>query len=294
MAEKDLIIGAFSNYDFEVLKPWIKSIRNCNFQGDVVLIAVDATDELIQQIREEGIIVVSVKNEQKMMIHMLRFLHIHNFLKQHGSNYRYVITTDVRDVVFQVDPSLWLEYNATHPLIVQSEAIKIKDEPWNRENIIRNYGQYFYEVVFQGEVLNVGILAGRHEWLRDLCLWIFQTSLNRPDWVSDQAAFNMLMHTLPYKDNIQLCGLVDGWAINAHVTNKPDQMEQFGPYLLEPRPTLDTKRGIVVNHIDLPFVIVHQYDRVPEWNKFFMDKYNVVLTEKNNIGTAPKYFNYKT
>ena len=50
-------------------------------------------------------------------------------------------------------------------------------------------------------------------------------------------------------------------------------MQQFGPYLLEPRPTFEN--GLVLNQNREPFVIVHQYDRVPEMKKYYEEKYGV-------------------
>ena len=48
MAQKDLIIGAFNNYtDYDVLKPWVQSIKDTGFEGDTVLIAIGTTPELI-------------------------------------------------------------------------------------------------------------------------------------------------------------------------------------------------------------------------------------------------------
>jgi len=45
MEQKDLIIGAFKNYNYEQVKPWIESINECGFKGDKVLIAIDASEE---------------------------------------------------------------------------------------------------------------------------------------------------------------------------------------------------------------------------------------------------------
>ena len=36
MAQKDLVIGVFSNYTYDYVKPWIKSIKETGFKGDVV------------------------------------------------------------------------------------------------------------------------------------------------------------------------------------------------------------------------------------------------------------------
>lgn len=297
MAQKDLIIGAFSNYnDYAVLKPWVQSIKDTGFDGDIVLIAIDVGNEIVEKLESEDVKVIRKGNPTKMMIHMLRFVHIYDYLRNHQSEYRYVITTDVRDVVFQFNPSVYLQeftkLRYGKDLIIQSEAILIKDEKWNRDNIIKNFGEYFYNEVKESQVYNVGILAGQSDWVRDACFNIYQLSLNRPDWVADQAAFNIMVNFHPWYDHIQRASLKDAWAINAHVTNKPDQMEEFGPYLLEKRPSMID--GIVKNSDGIPFVIVHQYDRVPEWNEYYSKKYGTNITKDTNIGTSPKYFTYTT
>lgn len=291
---KDLIIGAYSNYEFNLLKPWINSIKETGFDGDIVLIAIDPNPITVEEIEKAGVKVVKAKNAEKMMIHMLRFLHIYNYLKI-NSDYRYVITTDVRDVIFQKNPSTFLYTtfgSKSKGIIAQSEAIKIKDEAWNRDNIIKNFGQYFYMDVMENEVFNVGLLAGTTEYIKDLCFALFQMSSNRPDWVADQAAYNMLLSYKPWSDVAIKLKLEDGWAINAHVTNKPDQMKQFEPYLLEQRPQM--KDGVVINAQGKAFTIVHQYDRVPEWMQYYMEKFQFSVKSDTNTGTSPKYFTYNT
>ena len=295
MAQKDLIIGAFSNYnDYDVLKPWVQSIKDTGFDGDIVLVAIDVGDGIVQKLMSEGVSVIRAANPNNERIHMLRFLHIYNFIKQNQFKYRYVITTDVRDVVFQTNPSRYLEINDNFPfnkdLLIQSEAILIKDEKWNRDNIIKNFGEYFYNDVKNCPVYNVGIIAGEPDWVRDACFNIYQLSLNRPDWVADQAAFNMMVNYHPWIDHIQFANLDAGWAINAHVTNKPDQLLEFGPYLLEQRPQMID--GLVKNARGVPFVIVHQYDRVPQWMEYYSKKYGTNITKDTDIGTSPKYFTY--
>lgn len=291
MAQKDLIIGAFSNYDeYQVLKPWVQSIHDTGFRGDIVLIAVDAPKPLIDTLSENGVIVIPVTKQNDMMIHMLRFVYIYDYLNKHVGEYRNVVSTDVRDVIFQKNP--FDHYLMGSDIIASSEAILIKDEPWNRDNIIKNYGEYFYNSVKDKQVYNVGILAGTADHVCDLCFHIYQMSLGRPDWVADQAAYNVLIAHNPWKEFVYKAGLSEAWAINAHVTNKPDQMEQFSPFLLEGRPRMED--GLVVNEAGVPFTIVHQYDRVPEWMEYFSKKYGTNITNETKTGSSPKYFTYNT
>ena len=290
--EKDLIIGAFTNYtDYDVLKPWVQSIKDTGFEGDTVLIAIGTSDELVSRLVEEGVGVVRVPKNDQMMVHMLRFIHIYNFLKEHGHNYRYVISTDVRDVIFQKNPTDYLkktllpcEFNS---LVVSSESISIKNEEWNRDNILKNFGPYFYSEVMEADVCNVGILAGKSRAIEMLCFDLFHYSTNRPDWVADQAAYNILVNSHKWNGVTIKTRLKDAWALNAHVTNKPDLIEKLGPYLLEKRPYFNGEQ--IVNSSGDPFVIVHQYDRVPEWMEYFSDKYGINITKDTNTGTSPKY-----
>mgnify|MGYP003704905649 CR=1 FL=1 len=107
---------------------------------------------------------------------------------------------------------------------------------------------------------------------------LYQLSLNRADWVADQAAYNVLMNLYPYNDVTTFARLEDAWAINAHVTNRESQYEEFGPYLLEERPYFDETDGLVKDSkTKQPFVIVHQYDRVRAWKKFYEEKYGVKI-----------------
>jgi len=288
MAKKDLIIGAFRGYTYNQVKPWIDSINECGFTGDKVLIALGTTQETIRKIADAGFTVIDGGNEPpRMMFHMERFVHINRFLNDYYRNYRFVITTDVRDVIFQTNPSDYLEPILIDSVFVDtiasSEAILVKNEPWNRDNIIKCFGQMYYDQICDNEVLNVGTLAGRAGSIKDLTAAIFQMSLNRADWVADQAAYNIMMGWRQYNRTSHIARLKDAWACNLHVTNKPDQMSQFGPYLLEPRPTFEN--GLVVNENKTPFCVVHQYDRVPELKKFVIEKFG----QEDESG----YFTYK-
>jgi hypothetical protein len=280
---KDLIIGAFSNYDYDAVKPWIESINQTDFDGDKVLITINTSEETNQKIRDAGFTVVPKKSDGKMMFHMERFLHLFNYLKDNKWDYRYVVTTDVRDVIFQSNPIEWLEENAIgfgdKKLVASSEAILIKNETWNRENIFKCFDKTFYEHIKESEVLCVGTLAGTGEAICDLCGMLFQLSINRADWVADQAAYNFLMRMYPYALNTHIARLEDGWAMNAHVTNRESQYAEFGPHLLEERPIFED--GLVKDaKTKRIFAIVHQYDRVRIWKKFYEEKYGVKIVSQ--------------
>ena len=49
-------------------------------------------------------------------------------LKQLNREYRYMITTDVRDVVFQHNPSDWLKKNLKKNILVSTENVLYEHE----------------------------------------------------------------------------------------------------------------------------------------------------------------------
>jgi len=210
--------------------------------------------------------------QSNLMVHVERFIHIYKLLKD--NNYRYVITTDVRDVIFQKNPVTWLEENlpAREDLVFSSESMKYKDEPWGRENITQCYGQGIYEDFKNNTIFNVGVLAGRGYAMRDLALQLFLNCINRPIPIVDQAVFNVMISRHPYIDSSMYTESEYGWACQLGTTADPSKIDQFRPHLLEPSPKLEGDK--VVTSTGIEYTIVHQYDRVPEWRKVIEAKYD--------------------
>ncbi len=282
MAEKSLIIGAITNYDFDKVAPWVKSINETGFVGDKIMIVFNSTLETVEKLVQHDFKVVVVGTEDKenkkftyqsgLPIHVERFFHIYNILKDNWEYYDYVITTDVKDIIFQSNPVDWLKKNLNgKKLVAGSEAIQYMNEPWGNQNLLETYGQYFYNQFRDCEIYNVGTLGGESEYMKDLCLNIFLSAVNRPIPIVDQAVFNVLIQTLPFRDVVQFARQRDGWACQAGTTVDPSKIESFRPHLLEEEP--DFIDGYVYTSTGKKFCIVHQYDRVPEWRKIIEARY---------------------
>jgi hypothetical protein len=266
---KNLIIGAFTNYNYNQLKPWVESIDTCGFIGDKVMIVGDASEETVEELKKRNFKIVDMQ-KMNVPIHVGRFLYIYDYLKKHHQEYDYVVTTDVKDVYFQTDPCEWLENNLNeYKIVVGSEGLKYKDESWGDENLLQTFGQYIYEDFKDNTIYNVGTLGGKSEYIKDLVFNIFISAINRPIPIVDQAVFNVLIQTQPYKDCIFFANQYDGWACQAGTTVDPSKIERFRPNLLEKEPYF--KDGMVYTSLDTYFSIVHQYDRVPEWKKFVQE-----------------------
>ena len=268
-----LAIGAFSNLTWPQLRPWVESLDEVGFAGDRALIAYMASDATVEELEKRQVAVVRERTTQRP-VHVDRFLGIYRYLLASWRRYDVVIATDTRDVYFQGDPSAWIRTRLPRErrlLVAGSESIQYRDEPWGRENLEQAYGPVILDVMKDDEVINVGALGGEPELMKDLCLNIFLTSCGGRIPIADQAAFNVLLRTRPYRDVVWLARQRDGWACHAGTTADPGKLGSFRPFLTESEPSFG--KGVVLTSAGEPFCIVHQYDRVPEWNRLVREKH---------------------
>ena len=277
---EDLIIGCSTNYDWSKIKYWINSVNQSGFKGKKVMILMNCDIETATKVLKAGFEVISfgtdamgnLTHQSPFMVHVERFLHIYNYLKD--NEFRYVITTDVKDVIFQKDPFIQLDNilsNTHKDLVFSSESILYKDEPWGDNNLMETFGPYIHDIFKENEIYNVGVLAGRGYAMRDLALNIFLACVGKPIKICDQSTFNVMISMNPYLKTSLYKKSEDGWACQLGTTVDPSKIDQFKPLLLEQSPIMQDDK--VVTSTGKEFSIVHQYDRVPEWRKIIEAKY---------------------
>jgi hypothetical protein len=198
----------------------------------------------------------------------MRLFHIWQYLTQTDEQYRFVITTDVRDVIFQSNPSTYLaelnrqHYDSPPDILASSENILYKDEMWNFDNLLQGYGPYIAQHAKDKkyEVYNVGTLGGSSSAMADLCLLLYTMGQGRyiPN---DQSSFGIVVNE-GYMQDIWSMKLSRGWAFQCGSTIEPGRVVPQ----IEPIKDIYKLRsdGIVTLTNDTPYVILHQYDRVPE------------------------------
>ncbi len=281
---RDLLIGAADLYGWDKIRIWAKSARESGFSGDIVLLGYRLAPSVLEHAREYDIDVYQIDYDSfanpivhegsgiPTQCHQLRFFHAWQFLVENHANYDNVIITDVRDVVFQTNPSDYLKTVLTNdvPYVVSSEGITFANEPWNYNNLVLGFGAIIAEQL-RGEIAhNVGILAGKSYAMKNLFLSLYSNTFGRfiP---SDQSSFNILLHqgllTSCVKTNHN-----DNWACQCGVVLDPEK-SRYIPFLLEPQPVI--KDGLVYNHKGELFHIVHQWDRVPELKSIVEKRYEV-------------------
>ena len=279
---KDAIIGGASNYTWDDIKYWVNSIKATGFKGDIVVVASNVDIEFVDKLSSLGVIVSLYGNQNgdryetksSLAPHVERFFWLWNHLRSVGENYRYVTVTDTRDVIFQKDPTAFLEEICMHkPIVTSSEGLLYKDEPWGHNNFGEAFGPFFQKVFEEAEICNVGVIGGEMAYVRDMLLMIFQMSLNRPITIVDQAAYNFLLNTQPYLSENVMATVDDKWAVQLGTTKaaldagsgdigKDEEAKlKYEKAFLGSQPIINGAE--VTNAEGVAYAIVHQWDRIP-------------------------------
>lgn len=286
---RDIVVGCITNYNFDKIKTWVNSLDRSGFDGLKVMLCYNIEYEVAEELAQRGYTIFAfgrdddkrtlVYNKPDFNICLERFAHIPIFLNKLNDKeqYRYIITTDVKDVVFQSNPSKYLEENLTdRDILLSCESLRYKDEPWGKQNMYLSFGPLIAETMYERPIYNAGVIAGRFQPMLDMFTNIFLSCGGAPANVPggggpDQAALNVLSSLDAYKKSMQYSMSESGWAAQLGTTVDPNKIDSFKPFLLEESPKLIGDQ--VCTSDGRPHVIVHQYDRVPEWKKVIEKKY---------------------
>lgn len=278
---KNLIIGCYTDYNWEQIKYWADSIDRSGYQGDKAMIVFNSDFNTVQKLLDRKFDIYAFNrddaNQQftyatNFSVVVQRFFHLWQYLENlpPTRQYKNIIATDVKDVVFQTDPSKWLDKNlGSKKIVVSSESLTYNHEPWGDNNMSLSFPMV-HQWMKNKTIWNCGVLAGNTDVIKDLFLNIYLTSRGAPAHVPggggpDQAALNILLNTEPYKRITKFVGSEDGWACQAGTTADPTKIDGFRANLLDPEPLWDGEYSTTSK--GKRHAILHQWDRVPEWKK---------------------------
>lgn len=301
---KDLIVGVVDGYDWDKIKYWANSIKKSGFDGHKALVVYSMDVPTATKLTEEGFILIgvnpydenvgftAVNNGGNIMVD--RFFFIHNFLKmlQDPMEVDRVIITDVRDVVFQNNPTDWLNeyFLPQYNIVVGSENMTYENEPWGSNNLKKAFGEYFYENLKDHPINCAGVIAGTFEDMSDLCLtiWLVCRGLNphvQGGGGPDQAAMNILLDTVVHKYTTFFTDPTNGWVTHAGTSIDAIRAGSGGigesyrqnpnmalPFLTDIEYSVGVEDGKIRAN-DKELTILHQWDRVPAWKALVEEKY---------------------
>ena len=284
---KDLVIGAITNYNFDAIEPWVNSLERSGFNGDKAMICYNVSFDTVNELSNRGFKVFGFeRNEEDRRLEYTkpgfnivceRFHHLWGILQNFKDEYRYIVTTDVKDILFQRNPSEWLENNiGDKKVIASSESLIYADEDHSNFAMYSNYGPAIHSAYSDKLIYNAGVMAGDFNTMIDLFMHIYLLCGSAPShWNQhgggpDQPAYNIIMHTKPWLDISRHTPSDDGWAAQLGTTGSYIA-DRYGSKIVDPAPIM--KDGKVCTSTGEPFYIIHQYDRIPEWKQTLLEQY---------------------
>jgi len=288
-----LIITALQGYGIEDIRPWVESLQNSGYTGNVLAFKYDDNKEVEDYLTENNISVYKGVPNGINHVATQRFADYTIALGNESlKDVEYVLHTDIRDVIFQEDPTTWIKSGLeNYQILASAEGITYNHEDWNGDGLQKHFGKEMFDELKNYETLCSGVIAGRKQAIADLFITIFEMSFYSgvPDGFNDQHFHNIAVRKV-FSDITNIPRADESWTANlgtliAIPMNSPDwsssprtvynSYERFrkGTFV-ENMLVLLPKMvdGKVCNQHNEPYAIVHQYDRYQPWKEQLLEK----------------------
>lgn len=264
---KYTILGCITKYGVKDIKPYVESIQQSGFKGDKLMLCYDIPEETIEYLDKNGWLLVQGELQEHVILQ--RFRDVYALLHQYDTDI--IIWTDVKDVIFQKNPTEWIEHNLRDKdIFAFSECVRLRDDSW----AVVNSGTSFpmeWQLWLKDEISYcAGTIVGKKNAIRDLFIDIYRWSKTtaNPEQLSDQAAYNILLRLHQYSRGVDFVEQERGFITQlGTVWMKRNQLP-----ITEPTPIY--KDGKFYNQKGEEFYIVHQYDRDVKIKQEIYERYN--------------------
>lgn len=258
----DLIATVASEYHWCHVRNFAVSLSRSGYQGRRIVFAHNCNDDAIRNLKALNFEIVPFEKQGELTVQ--RHALFADWLGEHPET-RLAMLLDARDLVVQTDPTKWLDRNVRMKdaaLFGASECMSIAAEPTNSKWIRSLYGTGTWLELRMHDVLCAGSLIGEAQAVRELASAIWRECQRLPQWGSDQAALNYLMRR-DFSGMMRIPRNAEGLILTCSwVANSPANMPRFRPNLTDLEP--DFRDGVLYpKGSQVPFAIVHQYDRDP-------------------------------
>lgn len=274
---EDAVIGVIKNYDWTKIRPYAVSLARTGFKGARLMFVENIPTEARENLKKLGFVLVDfvtpdsvreMENRDYLTFGRYRFKPVLDYLHEQARRFRYIVWCDVRDLVFQTNPSDWLDAKlAPHKIAAAGEGWLAESENYNSGWLSTCYPQHDW--LRKLEVCCSGSVAGSAPEMIGLFENIYEEGLRAtgaPNY-ADQAMFQYVLHTA-YKDVMRVPRQHEGFVATAWPGKRGDRR------LIDGFPRFDAASGLVYSpETNQPFCMVHQYDRDGMWKAIMERKY---------------------
>jgi len=273
-SREDAVIGVIKHYDWPALQPYAVSLARCGFNGLKLLFVNSITQAARINLVKVGFTLIDYAappSAHYFDFGRHRFKPIIDFLKNNPGRFRNLVFCDVRDLIFQSDPSAWLEKNVDSGkfIVAANECYKVKDEKVCNDIWAQHVSPREYAWLKEEDVLCSGTFAGNAESMLGIFSRIYEmTFSNRDPMAADQGMFQYIVRTSPYKEILIVPRMKDGFTATWWPQRAQDEI------CTDDKPVFNETDGVVYTpETNVPFSIVHQYDRSAPWSEIMRKKY---------------------
>lgn len=247
-----LILGLAAGYHHGDVRPFLQSLRETAFSGRVLLFVSPTTRDL-ERMAAHGAEIVPFqrpKNLEHVPYNAWRYFLYRDFLRQETNRYARIMLSDVRDVIFQRDPSTF-PWPRGHSFFLEDLRMRVGDCPHMTRWIRGHLGDHTLETLRREHISCSGVTVADHEsmlgYLESLTARLLPFSPAKGMAGYDQAVHNLLIRQGAFPH------------MQAHDNSGP--VLTLG-YKTEGAPLSES--GEMLNDSGRPAHVVHQYDRHPE------------------------------
>lgn len=275
------VLGFIMGYGWKDVAPWALSLRESGYTGYAEMVTFDdrADPYMIDRLYDLNIEVVPIGDKYGTQRHTVvvdRFRFISDnptWLNDYDTFY--TVLTDVKDVIFQTDPTAWLNtcLDSCKTINAGGEGLNYIHEPWGCDNIQQSFPfMKDKHKMLNVEIMNAGTIGGVADSIISLADKISLLCSIAPIHNPDQAAYNyVLRNDAEFRCSTQFNNHNSSWACQCGTTMDPRKIDVFRSKLLCPEPVFDGE--FVRTSTGEKFCLVHQYDRVPQLKAYFDGKY---------------------
>jgi len=261
---KYTIVGCMTKYGVDQIKPFVESIEQSGFKGDKLMLIYEVSNEVIEYLIEKGWQLAQSQEQQHIILQ--RFRDMYALLNDIETDV--VIWVDVKDVIFQRDPTIWLDKYMKKDILAFSESLQFNNEPWAQLNAGTSFPMV-WGLLYEKEIYCAGTIVGKKLAIQHLFIEIYRWALTtaNPDQLGDQAAYNILINLEHFKNSVQFVKQQEGFAAQLHLKFRCNTPE----LCTEEMAKIDGDK--IINSTGELFTIVHQYDRDEELKTVIENKY---------------------
>jgi hypothetical protein len=265
---KDLVITAASNYDWPPLNSFAMSLSRSGFEGTKLLLSQSLTQYTLNRLQELGF---TLGNHKVVSGNFFvdRYASAIEYLNDHSGEFRYVLWVDCRDLVFQSNPSVWLEQHLSPSKVLGcSMGLLIKDDATESTWVNTLVGAETHAWLKDEEALCSGTIAGEASAVLEVLSEVYRLGVDsnkkNPEWTLgvDEAALNYVLRTEPFKSIMRVPRMSEGFT--ASCTSYLRECFANSPWQ-DNKPWIDAAGLVYPEGKTIPFSILHQYDRDQSW-----------------------------